>query len=200
MALAQRDRLVAERAVIAGQRDAAQTHAAVEEANAQSSTTAFYALLAAAVLALIIIAAVYLNKSQSTGYDSRIACAPRGHGPAARSGLAAGRINPRSGLTAAAGNCCHPAPAHSGRDSGSCFSDPGACGNISRAFRSRSPAFACQQHGSGPAQWQRSPGRFRRDRNALGWRQCNNPGAGDDRAVKASAAGASNDEAEKKVQ
>lgn len=63
MALAQRNRLAAEQSVIAAQRDAAQTHAAVEEGHAQSSTNALYALLAAVVLALIIFGVVYFNRS-----------------------------------------------------------------------------------------------------------------------------------------
>ena len=62
MALAQRNRLAAEQSVIAAQRDAAQTHAAVEEGHAQSSTNALYALLAAVVLALIIFGVVYFNR------------------------------------------------------------------------------------------------------------------------------------------
>ena len=62
IALAQRNRLAAESSLLAGQRDAAFQHAAVEEAEAQTSTTAFYVLLAVVVLALIVIAAVYLNR------------------------------------------------------------------------------------------------------------------------------------------
>ena len=74
MALAQRDRLAAESAVIANQRDAAQHHAVVEQAEAQSSTTAFYVLLAIAVLALVIIAAVYLG--QPNPQDATLAATP----------------------------------------------------------------------------------------------------------------------------
>ncbi len=62
MALTQEARLARERNVIAGQRDAAFTRASVEQESATKSATAFYVLLAVAVLAAIVIAAVYFNR------------------------------------------------------------------------------------------------------------------------------------------